>query len=1467
MHVSRDSNGGDMTFGFSIYDSHVGGYMLSYQLNMVAQGMGIPKRVATTTGCDLNGDDLINFLTLITLVTDKNVVEELNLRSSRSSRSSDVPAVETSKVLHTLVKSTFMHKIQKASVGNSSSSGESFYGYLVIFTPSVGAKEVLHGYVGKDVMEKTGSIEQAFLKHLPMSLWKSFAMHNLSCAWISGNSVDERDGILDVIQESIKQAFPSFCMNSLDVLAAPGMSRKEFGNAIGFKCDEVTSSDPLNEGKPTVDAFWSHGDSHASIEFLQTSMAGMRPLQSCITPLKSRSLKLKHSSQIQHKKRKSSKKDVQKAMVGRGKRAMKNAHHVHKSSDKPDSKGACQHTNSTVNQHQVVHQAEYKMDDISSMSVSDAIAFAREKVADLKTQVLGLVERAAQNDVSIADKALKGLQSIIGRSFKSVEKLHCSSSDSSTFSMREVKASFVKGIPVAVPDLQKMHRETTFEKNYTVSWTATIEILLRLLIASYSMTKDDDLSEGMHKAEYAATEDIMHIIVATMSPIPSQGHNLFLRVIKPVFSSALECDIKELEKAIWDEEEMAVDEDGALADFRLAAASMEESGETPGVSPGNAPDCEKQIIIDGMQQKQVPVHSKVAACKEASLSNSHGAACSGEGSGIQGSTIGTTTLSGARSKLSQSNLVSRRFNNSKQYGMQVRANRLKPKTGAAGTKKHPVQNAQYVQTKEQVPDTPQVEKSGLDKKPPICSTPDTGMAKQTCDVIPNTSPREDSCRPKHISRIGSIRQPLFEDDKNAFEDCQNVNDKNTKTEALNNRNTWLSGALVRRKKGATSIATRMGEMNGMNSSELPTTMLDTKDSDANKEIMSPLKPKKPNSDHDRVHSHANGGEYFDQDQDTDMDLARPGHEGDQEHCMHIDEMITCRNDVEGGRDAQAHPEDEKKQSADTTQHTCDIKVVLPACTSSDHQEALQQKVDQLSHGSGSLFNANRSDDEDSMAARNECSNSEESSAQLCEDEGITSPSRGNNKENHHEDTMTPRKLPMSMFDVDATPLVKSDVDNKKPSGKRNPKAGRLGKMLAGPSSRQIQTTPPCTQGNKGNGSPGSRSITVEDRGSPCKPSPGSRSFGSLPKQSETPDYSSDTDSCVGDSPDMVIAMKPLMHDSPENDSDEEDAAILNAAANGGLSPAIEEIKPTSIVRKKRRRSLLAATKGLLDTDGRKKAKQAPKQAFKTPKQQAAKDEKPPKIRQVHLTNPLVRKKKSVVEGTKKKKMCKMPLEGDEVICLLPITGEGQRSHCVIRKICEAQLRGTKGWICHVEVVPVQSNTEESLKIKLDSSKEVGVESPLDGPGSWCRVDPSSPKNPKIVADLPNETAAHNTAVRVSGDIYRQESVTILKASEMHGAVVLSSPRRRLQPCTLTYDGEALASAEKIQTTPQGNLIESRCKNVSGVELFPETVLPCSKVSPEARAAAGNMLGSLYPHLQPMVSSKVVKILSSPLGTR
>ena len=286
-----------MQFGFSLTDSHVGGYMLSYQLNMVAQGMGIPKNVATTSACDLTRDDLINFLTLVKLVTDKNVVAELNLRASRNSRSSDIPAVETCRVLHTVLKTTCVHKLQGSLAGSSSSlSGGSREGprcgHMLIMTPSLVSKGVLHGYVGKDALEACGGdVGQAFLRHLPLSLWKAVGSHRLSCTWMSGNSV-ENAALLDGIEKEVRGVFPRFSLRSLDVGSAEGATMDAFLGCMGFQRSvgqvgqEVSSNgDGIRPGGVDAARIWEETAPHSTIELLQVAIAKMMPRAVNMTPL------------------------------------------------------------------------------------------------------------------------------------------------------------------------------------------------------------------------------------------------------------------------------------------------------------------------------------------------------------------------------------------------------------------------------------------------------------------------------------------------------------------------------------------------------------------------------------------------------------------------------------------------------------------------------------------------------------------------------------------------------------------------------------------------------------------------------------------------------------------------------------------------------------------------------------------------------------------------------------------------------------------------------------------------------------------------------------------------------------------------------------------------------------------------------------------------------------------------------
>lgn len=111
------------------------------------------------------------------------------------------------------------------------------------------------------------------------------------------------------------------------------------------------------------------------------------------------------------------------------------------------------------------------------------------------------------------------------------------------------------------------------------------------------------------------------------------------------------------------------------------------------------------------------------------------------------------------------------------------------------------------------------------------------------------------------------------------------------------------------------------------------------------------------------------------------------------------------------------------------------------------------------------------------------------------------------------------------------------------------------------------------------------------------------------------------DSCVGDTPDIVYAMKPLTQTKEPLDSDEEDAAILIAAANGNLSPIEASItaRPAKAKNRTRKRSrVLRGTSGLADI----KSRAAKKATNFTPKLGARKTKAAKKkVQQLHLTKP------------------------------------------------------------------------------------------------------------------------------------------------------------------------------------------------------------------------------------------------------
>lgn len=223
----------------------------------------------------------------------------------------------------------------------------------------------------------------------------------------------------------------------------------------------------------------------------------------------------------------------------------------------------------------------------------------------------------------------------------------------------------------------------------------------------------------------------------------------------------------------------------------------------------------------------------------------------------------------------------------------------------------------------------------------------------------------------------------------------------------------------------------------------------------------------------------------------------------------------------------------------------------------------------------------------------------------------------------------------------------------------------------------------------------------------------------------------------------------------------------------------------------------------------------------------------------------------------------MPEIKDKLLCCLQFLGSHHQIHCEVVAVEEVQLLENAAWSCKVRIIPSnKADGVESLIVHLESSGERPIGSPLNEPKTWTRVISSSPKAAAIKSSsMPGITEAHNKAIKSVISISPEDSIQILSGIEGN-LNKKSLPRRRLRPCHLAYEGKALRSAEKLQEgTPDAAIKpSSRAQGIDGIELFP-TDQPMQIVSPEATAAAGHMLGSLYHGGTPLVSTAVARLCS------
>lgn len=1223
---------------------------------------GIPKHVAMTSASNLSGDDIVNFLTLVKLVTDKEVVAELKLRTSRNSRSSDIPAMELCKVLHAVIKSPYF---QKLAPSESQTSGDVPGGLLVLFTPSMWSQEVPHAYVGAEAYDASGGcIQKALLHHIPVTVWKSLASHRIRCCWVSAEGGKEGavNPMLGAIEEEVGKAYNAFKMISLDDASIAPCSKEAFAHVAGLPMDQEATSKCTD----MIGDIWAKTSPHNSIELLQTAVTELNQLH--MAPVEP--LKPKKPRRVPKVTKQDG--DAKQAMVGRGHRAMKHARVAGQRKTDSDTKN--QNTASTVNQTQQIN-ATMKLDnevlkEASPLSVEEACILAKGKFASLELEIC---ERAKQmhGEIKIAVEALEAVHKIVAQAFHSV----CLHQGKSNVDANALRRMFLDAIPVSVKLLQEKHRSSTFESNYEVAWSATIQLLLRLCIGSYCITKDDERSEGLSPSEFEEIEFIMHLIAATMSPIPSQGQRLYLQVIRPNFCHSLSQDMKQLEKSMWDEDDIPVEDDGTLVEYRVAAVSLEASGETP---DNMSDDLGKQNKVDSKLEDQEKKLQKkgMRSLKEASYSNSCGPVGSADGSGIHGATSGATAVSiGARNKIHQSSLMSRRFNNSKQFQMQVRVHSNKSRRNAdakaiasslTGAKKAKKNNREvkspFLSSKRQhqVPDTPQTENQAHPEhgmrspnilaKQPACKTPEDKAQRITQkDVIPNTSPRNqgESMNPRRRGS-GPIRQPSFEMAAKPGAIVQGEPEELAEHIPVSQTQnvSWITAAIVPRRKIAPKGPDE--KIKNVQSLILRDTTVETASLQTSTKTARATAMR--DSIDDILESHdVNVVEEEEQKPDVTTGTAeekpappkrkrgRPK-KVKRAKIMHHPVKVAENGNDSGDEDFAIAISPEKKE--EPVEHSKEEKEIhSPAKEDRDKNES---KADD-SVGKNVATKLFR--EEHSQSLRGEAHGDIEASFS-CESVGVdqeaTSPNGKqvatcSNKENGMLDNNASRCEMLPHIDIphskenqndDITSPRKRKLPSVGKTANKRSKQGRLAGMLAGPARH---TTPivPYDRRQTSNHSPSERIVTIEDRGSPCKPSPHSENWNvSLPQTENTPEDSTDNgDSCVGDTPEIVLAMKPLAQQNEQVDSDEEDAAILNAAANGCLSPVetTDAVKPAQARTRSRKRSrLLRGTAGLADIKSRKV-----KKTTVTPKSAPKKSKAKKKVQQLHLTEP---PKKNQIKG-------------------------------------------------------------------------------------------------------------------------------------------------------------------------------------------------------------------------------------------
>jgi hypothetical protein len=346
---------------------------------------------------------------------------------------------------------------------------------------------------------------------------------------------------------------------------------------------------------------------------------------------------------------------------------------------------------------------------------------------------------------------------------------------------------------------------------------------------------------------------------------------------------------------------------------------------------------------------------------------------------------------------------------------------------------------------------------------------------------------------------------------------------------------------------------------------------------------------------------------------------------------------------------------------------------------------------------------------------------------------------------------------------------------------------------------------------------------------------------------------------------LTSKLKPLspLQQSNEADSDAEDEAMLQAAANGDLSPpplpgsfeehddeataanaSVLETTPAAendevdseeeeeeedvvattdrVIPRSKGRGGKSGAAGGATTAPPKAKKTATKRASRsvwTKSKKKRKTTKPAKKQQqqLRMSRLAARQEKATgIEG--------VPSIGDDIKCIMPTSsGQAATIHCQIIRIESTVKNRRGGWVCKAEVHPIINTQEESSQqhfavlsftVQLHSAQLRAWEAELHSAGEWAHMQAldASPLGARVGAGAgdeymaPAETARHNAAAR-NQERDSLDSVPVLPStaerlrSKAKAVTEFLSPRM-MMPVHLDMDKAATAvgNGGGVQTT-------------------------------------------------------------------